>query len=76
MKCRVTTLGGYKDYGESKVVADLDDLGPIKLHEMEIASPQEIAHLLDEDMVNSVEFEPEKMSGYDAHLTVVCDEVL
>jgi len=76
MKCRVTTLGGYTDYGESKVVADLDDLGPIKLHEMEFDSADEIMRLLDEDEVNSIEFEPETMSGYDAHLTVICDEVL
>lgn len=76
MKCRVTTLGGYKNFGVETVVADLDDLGPIKLYEMTFDSPEEITRLLAEEEVESVEFEPETMSGYDAHLTVICDEVL
>ena len=75
MKCRVTTLGGYTEYGEEKVVAELD-VGPVKVHEMEIASLEKIGRLLQEDDVQGVEFEQDSLSGYDAHMTVVCDDLL
>lgn len=76
MKCRVTTLGGYKEYGEEKTVAELDVVGPVLVREMEFDSAYEILHLLEDDHVESVEFEEDSLSGYDAHLTVVCEEVL
>ena len=76
MKCLVTTLGGYPESGEETVVADLDDIGPIKLREMEIASPEEIRRLLQEDDVQCVEFEQDSLSEYDVHMTVVCDDLL
>lgn len=75
MRCRVTTLGGYEEYGTEKVVAELD-VGPVKVHEMELDSADEITRLLQEEDVNSVEFEADPLSGYDAHLTVICDDVL
>lgn len=76
MKCRVTTLGGDKEYGVEKTVAELDDIGPIYLRELQIPLDTELTHILAEPAVERVELEAESMAGYDAHLTVVCDQNL
>jgi hypothetical protein len=76
MKCRVTTLGSNKEYGEQKTVAELDDVGPVFLREMEIASLDELTHLAGMRDVESVELETDSLSEYDIHLTVVCDDSL
>lgn len=71
MKVRVTTEGGYKDYGIEREIAD-----GVLVREMVFASTEEIPQLLEDEYVLSLELTDEPLSGYDAHLTVTCVDVL
>ena len=71
MLARVTTNGGYKEFGVEREVTD-----GVLIRELQFESAEEIPLLLAEDDVESIEFEPATLSGYDAHLTVNCVDVL